>query len=100
MDIDLDAARDLFDASQDFTVGVEEEFGLLDPATLGLVQRFEELRDAADADPLLRESIAGELIASEIEIRSGRCGDIHEAIARQRDMRQRLFALTDKHGIA
>ena len=45
--IDLATARETFEASTDFTVGIEEEFALLDPATLQLVPRFEELRDAA-----------------------------------------------------
>jgi carboxylate-amine ligase len=66
-----------------------------------MVPRFEELRDAATADdPTLAESIAGELISSEIEIRSGRGEDIHDALRRQRDARARLFALADGHGIA
>ena len=72
MAIDLDTAHAAFEASADFSVGLEEEFALLDPADLGLVQRFAELREAAARDPVLAESIYGELIASEIEIRSGR----------------------------
>src|SRR5205807_1758527 len=91
--LDLDSARAAFDDSTDFTVGLEEEFALLDPSDLGLVQRFELLRDAASSDPVLAESIAGELISSEIEIRSGRGEDLAAAFARQRDHRRRLFAL-------
>jgi glutamate---cysteine ligase / carboxylate-amine ligase len=98
--IDLDNARDVFEASSDFTVGLEEEFALLDPVTLGLAPRFEELRDAAAVDPVLAESIAGELIASELEIRSGRGLDFHDAVARQRDRRRRLFALATARGVA
>src|SRR5947208_3536362 len=99
MTLDLDSAREMFDASTDFTVGIEEEFALLDPATLDLVPRFEELRDAASADPVLDESIAGELISSEIEIRSGRGEDFHDAVTRQRDRRRRLFALATHRGV-
>ena len=84
MDLDLDRARAAFDASTDFTVGLEEEFAVLDARDLGLVPRFEELRDAATADPVLAESIAGELISSEIEIRSGRAEDVAAAHAAQR----------------
>jgi len=98
--IDLNTARETFEASVDFTVGLEEEFAVLDPETLALVPRFDELRDAAAADPVLAESIAGELIASEIEIRSGRGEDFHEAVARQRDRRRRLFALASSRGAA
>ena len=45
--LDIPRVREVFDASTDFTVGIEEEFAILDPATLSLDQRFEELRDAA-----------------------------------------------------
>src|SRR5438046_4251730 len=100
MTIDLNSAIERFDASTDFTVGLEEEFAILDPGTLDLVQRFEDLRDAAAADPVLADSIAGELISSEIEIRSGRGEDFHDAVAHQRDCRRRLFALAADHGLA
>jgi carboxylate-amine ligase len=100
LDLDLDTARAAFESSTDFTVGLEEEFALLDPAELGLVPRFGELRDAAAADPVLAESIAGELISSEIEIRSGRGEDLEAAIAAQHDRRRRLFALAQQRGIA
>src|SRR5205807_7963947 len=69
--LDLHSAEERFAGSTDFTVGIEEEFSILDPATLGLVGRFEQLRDAAADAPVLAESLTGELIASEIEIRSG-----------------------------
>jgi glutamate---cysteine ligase / carboxylate-amine ligase len=101
MAIDLAAAEAVFAASTDCTVGIEEEFAVLDAASLDMVPRFEELRDLAVAeDSALAESIAGELISSEIEIRSGRGEDIHDALRRQRDMRARLFALAESRGIA
>src|SRR2546423_13016985 len=101
MSIDLAAAEELFAVSTDATVGLEEEFAVLDAASLDLVPRFEELRDAADAeDPVLASAIAGELISSEIGIRSGRGDDVHDALRRQRDMRARLFALAESRGIA
>jgi glutamate---cysteine ligase / carboxylate-amine ligase len=96
----LDTARAAFDASVDFTVGLEEEFALLDPAGLGLVPRFDQLREAAIRDPVLTESISGELIASEIEIRSGRGEDLAGATAAQRDRRRRLFSLAAEQGVA
>ncbi|MEJ7817713.1 MAG: YbdK family carboxylate-amine ligase [Thermoleophilaceae bacterium] len=86
-------AREVFEASEDFTVGLEEEFGILDPSSRELVPRFVELRDAAEVDAVLAESVAGELIESEIEIRSGRGADFADAIERQRGARARLFAL-------
>ena len=97
--IDLAAARETFESSTDYTVGIEEEFALLDPGTNLLAPRFELLRDAAQSDPVLAESIAGELISSEIEIRSGRGEDVADARARQGDRRRRLFTLAGAHGV-
>jgi carboxylate-amine ligase len=98
--IDLPAAREAFEASTDLTVGIEEEMAILDPETLELTDRFEELEAAGRDDPVLGEAIAGELIASEIEIRSGRGEDLADAMAKQREARRRLFALADRHGVA
>jgi carboxylate-amine ligase len=100
VDLDLDTARAAFEHSTDFTVGIEEEFALLDGTDLGLVGRFEELRNASMADPVLAESVAGELISSEIEIRSGRGEDLAAATAAQRERRRRLFALANDRGLA
>ena len=97
--LDMDQVRAAFEASQDFTVGIEEEFAIVDPATLGLVQRFDELRDAAQADDVLAASVAGELISSEIEIRSGRGENVADALARQRDARARLFRVAAEQGL-
>jgi carboxylate-amine ligase len=99
VDLDLNTARATFDAATDFTVGLEEEFAVLDPVSRELVPRFEQLRDAAASDPRLAESISGELIASEIEIRSGRGEDLAAAHASQQDLRQRLFALAADQGL-
>lgn len=100
MDLDLETARAAFEASVDFTVGLEEEFALLDPAGLGLVPRFDELYRAGTQDPVLGGSLSGELIESEIEIRSGRGEDLAAAAAAQRDRRRRLFSLAGDHGVA
>jgi glutamate---cysteine ligase / carboxylate-amine ligase len=85
--------REVFEASTDFTVGLEEEFAILDPSALSLDQRFEDLRSPAHEDSVLAEAVAGELIKSEIEIRSGRGENFADAVARQREARSRLFAL-------
>jgi carboxylate-amine ligase len=98
--LDLDQAAATFAEASDLTVGVEEEFAILHPQTLELLPRFEALRDAAAGDPLLRESVAGELISSEIEIISGGGADLHDALARQRERRRRLFALAAGEDIA
>jgi glutamate---cysteine ligase / carboxylate-amine ligase len=99
--LDLDQAEEIFAEAPDLTVGIEEEFSILDPQTLDMLPRFEELRDAAAAsDPLLHEHITGELISSEIEIISGAGADLADALARQRDRRRRLFALAAANNVA
>jgi len=100
VDVDLDTARAAFEDSTDFTVGLEEEFSILDAVDLGLTSRFAELKQAASNDPVLAESVAGELIASEVEIRSGRGADLAAATLAQRDRRRRLFALALERGVA
>src|SRR5439155_2545204 len=73
---------------------VEEEFALLDPETLDLTNRFEELKAAAPGTPL-EEHLVGELIASEVEIRTGRCDTFAEAAALIPERRDQLRRLAD-----
>jgi carboxylate-amine ligase len=100
LSLDLDLVRERFESSADFTIGLEEEFAILDPRTLELEHRFEDIYAACQSDEVLAESAAGELIASEIEIRSGRSENFAEAVARQRERRARLFELTEGMGLA
>jgi glutamate---cysteine ligase / carboxylate-amine ligase len=97
-DEQLRVAREAFDSGKDFTVAVEEEFALLDPATLELTNRFEELQ-AASRGSELDEHLVGELIASEVEVRTGRCEGFAEAAARMVERRDQLRALADGLGI-
>jgi glutamate---cysteine ligase / carboxylate-amine ligase len=92
-------ARDAFENADDLTVAVEEEFALLDPDTLELTNRFEELKEAA-AGTDLDEHLVGELIASEIEVKTGRCATFTEAAERMVERRAQLGALVDAHGVA
>lgn len=73
---------------------------MLDPGSLGLVQRFEELRDLASNHPVLAGSLVGELISSEVEIRSGRAASFSDAVGRQARARRSLFDLAADRGIA
>jgi carboxylate-amine ligase len=98
--LDLDRVHSLFEESTDFTVGLEEEFALLDPESLELEHRFAELFEACMRDEVLAGSAKGELIDTEIEIRSGRGETFAEAMAMQRERRARLFALAQSMGIA
>ena len=57
---DLDRAAETFAGATDFTVGLEEEFSILEPQTLDMVPRYEELRDVAARDTVLHEAVCGE----------------------------------------
>ena len=98
--LDLDAAREVFDSSRDFTIGIEEEFAIVDPVTLDLVDRFDEIKAACSEDPVLADSAVGELIASEVEIRSGKSRTMAEAVERQVERRRRLFGLARSIGVS
>src|SRR5690242_17156859 len=94
----LATARDAFEAGTDFTVAVEEEFALLDPESLTLVNRYEELKAAARGSDV-DEHLVGELIASEAEVRTGKCADFSEAAARMAERRAQLQALARDLGL-
>jgi carboxylate-amine ligase len=94
----LASAREAFEGGTDFTVAVEEEFALLDPEHLELVNRFEELKAAAKASEL-DEHLVGELIASEAEVRTGKCADFAEAAARMGERRAQLQGLAREQGL-
>jgi glutamate---cysteine ligase / carboxylate-amine ligase len=98
--LDLEAVREAFDASTDFTIGIEEEFAIVDPAILDLEHRFEEMKSACLRDPILAPAVKGELIDTEIEIRSGRGETFADAADRQRTRRERLFGVADEMGLA
>src|SRR5215213_6931985 len=97
--LDLDRARETFESSTDFTIGLEEEFAILNPQTLELEHRFEDVIAACQGDEVLAESAAGELIASEVEIRSGRSESFAAAVERQRERRARLFEVVNGLGL-
>src|SRR6185503_13805835 len=94
----LEAAREGFESGSDFTIAVEEEFALLDPAALGLVNRFEDVQAAAQGTPL-EPNLVGELIASEVEIKTGRCESFAEIPAAMTERRAQLDALVETLGI-
>jgi len=91
-------AREQYESADDFTVAVEEEFAILDPETLSLSNRFEELKAAAEGTEL-EEHLVGELIASEVEVRTGRCDTFAEIAVRLPERRAQLTALVEKLGV-
>jgi glutamate---cysteine ligase / carboxylate-amine ligase len=87
-------ARARFEEATDFTVAVEEEFALLDPESLDLTSRFEEVQAAAQGTPL-EEHLVGELIASEVEIRTGRQETFADVPAAMAERRAQLRSLVE-----
>ena len=94
----ISRSRESFEDGRDFTLAVEEEFAILEPETLGLWNRFEELQAAA-AGTSLEPHLVGELIASEVEVRTGRCETWAEASAKVAERRAQLVELADSLGI-
>jgi carboxylate-amine ligase len=92
-------ARDAFEDGHDFTVAIEEEFMLLDSETLELTNRFEELKAAASGTEL-DDHLVGELIASEIEVKTGRCPSFTEAAEQVGTRRGELAELADRFDVA
>src|SRR5438067_880841 len=78
-----------------------------DPKKLGkrvgnslVVRPNEELRQVVgEEDEVLAQSLVGELIESEVEIRSGRGESFADATGRQREARSRLFGLAAERGV-
>jgi len=91
-------ARERFETATDFTVAVEEEFALLDPETHDLVNRFEEVQSAARGT-VLEPHLVGELIASEVEVRTGRCETFADVPAVLSERRSQLRSLVEPMGL-
>src|SRR6478735_7400211 len=95
----LEQARAAFEGGTELTVAVEEEFALLDPETLSLVNRFEDLKAAAGGSAV-DDHLVGELIASEAEVRTGRCETFGEASELMGTRRAQLAEITSELGLA
>jgi carboxylate-amine ligase len=91
-------SREQFASATDFTMAVEEEFAILDPETLDLTNRFEDVQ-AAVRGSALEEHLVGELIASEVEVRTGRKDSFADLAGAVVERRRQLRALVDPLGL-
>jgi glutamate---cysteine ligase / carboxylate-amine ligase len=91
-------ARARFESATDFTIAVEEEFALLDANTLDLTSRFEEVF-AASRGTAFEEHVVGELIASEIEIRTGKQETFADVPGALVERRAQLRSLVEPMGL-
>src|SRR3954451_25652 len=85
-------AFEAYESGTDFTLAVEEEFAILDPETLELTNRFEDFQSGAQGTPL-EPHLVGELIASEVEVRTGRCERFTEAFEKMAERRAQVHDL-------
>ncbi|MDQ3380097.1 MAG: YbdK family carboxylate-amine ligase [Actinomycetota bacterium] len=91
-------SRAQFETATDFTVAVEEEFALVDPDSLDLTNRFEEVKAGAQGTSI-EEHLVGELIASEVEVRTGLCETFADVPGVMAERRAQLRALVEPMGL-
>jgi glutamate---cysteine ligase / carboxylate-amine ligase len=83
--------------SKQFTLGIEEEFQIVDPQTRELRSHVSEI--LAEGKTLLGEQVKPEMIQSMIEVGTGICGDIQVARADITNLRSILSGLVRKQGL-
>ena len=91
-------ARAQFEDATDFTVAVEEEFAILDQESLDLTNRFEDVQAAARGTAL-EDHLVGKLIASEVEIRTGKQESFADVPAALAERRAQLQSLVEPMGL-
>jgi len=82
----------------DFTIGIEEEFQIIDPHTRELRSRVNEILD--EGRMLLGEQIKPEMHQSMVEVGTGICRDVKEARVDVIKLRRVISELANKNGLA
>jgi glutamate---cysteine ligase / carboxylate-amine ligase len=82
----------------EFTLGIEEEFQIIDPQTRELRSRVNEIMD--EGRLLLGEQIKPEMHQSMVEVGTGICKDVKEARADVIKLRRVISELAAKKGLA
>jgi carboxylate-amine ligase len=80
-----------------FTLGIEEEFQIIDPATRELRSHVSEILE--EGRMLLGEQIKPEMIQSQVEVGTGVCKNIQEARADITNLRSIISSLAEKNGL-
>jgi carboxylate-amine ligase len=81
-----------------FTMGIEEEYLLVDKETLALAEAPQELMD--DCKAALGEQVSPEFLRCQVEVGTKVCKDIGEARADLRRLRKTVAEVAEKHGLA
>jgi carboxylate-amine ligase len=85
-------------ARPSFTLGIEEEFQLIEPETRALKSHILEL--FAEGESRLKEKIKKEMHQSVVEVGTGICADIAAARADVTNLRRELIKLAGENGLA
>jgi carboxylate-amine ligase len=88
-----------FGTSTPYSVGIEEEFQLVDPDSLELVSRIEPILASVDGETI-RQRIAPELLQSMLEMSTRIAVTVEEAVDEVVDLRTRLGRIAADHGVA
>ena len=88
-----------FGTSTPYSLGIEEEFQLVDPDTLGLVSRVEPILESI-AGETIRERVEPELLQSMLEISTRIAVTVEEAVDEVVDLRSHLARIAADHGVA
>jgi glutamate---cysteine ligase / carboxylate-amine ligase len=84
-----------FGASAPYTVGTEEEFQLVDPTTWELIPAIDQVLSGRSVVGLTADSLASELSASCLELRSPVCGTVAELARELPLLRRRVRELVE-----
>ena len=91
-------AEHRFGSSEPYTLGIEEEYMLLDPATLELVQRADTVLEADGAGEFAARTSC-ELFQSVIEGQTPICSTVDDAGRELRRMRRHLEQVVARYGL-
>jgi carboxylate-amine ligase len=87
------------DETKQFTLGIEEEFQLIDPETRDLRSHIQHLLADRETGPALRDQLKPELHQSVIEVGTKICADIGEARREVMTLRRDLASLARRNGL-
>jgi carboxylate-amine ligase len=80
-----------------FTLGIEEEFQIIDPETRELRSHIEQIME--DGKMILRERVKAEMHQSVVEVGTDICHGVADARAAVTDLRSDLWGLARKRGL-
>ena len=82
-----------------FTIGIEEEYQTVDPGTYDLRSHI-HTEIMAKGRRQMQERIKAEMHQAVVEVGTSVCRNVDEAAADLKDLRRRMIALTEEHGLS